>query len=142
MLLKLARQRGELYCGGARFVVVGYGNFHQAGFRDRSSVLLCYQRGRHGASARLLAADVIAYGDRGGKIPARMAPASGIDEVLRLYASFAPIFAVSPSRLVRYAFINGLPGFIIFAGCRLDRLGPNESSKPTAPFYLLPLRRR
>jgi hypothetical protein len=25
---KLARQRGDLDCGGARFVLVGYGNFH------------------------------------------------------------------------------------------------------------------
>ena len=29
VLLKLARQRGDLDCGGARFVVIGYGNFHQ-----------------------------------------------------------------------------------------------------------------
>ena len=28
-LLTLARQRGNLDCGGARFVLVGYGNFHQ-----------------------------------------------------------------------------------------------------------------
>jgi hypothetical protein len=28
-LLKLARQRGEIDCGGLRFVIVGYGNFHQ-----------------------------------------------------------------------------------------------------------------
>jgi hypothetical protein len=28
-LLKLARQRGDIDCGGARFVIVGYGNFHQ-----------------------------------------------------------------------------------------------------------------
>ncbi|MBB3314979.1 hypothetical protein FHT77_000821 [Rhizobium sp. BK181] len=28
-LLKLARQRGDLDCGGMRFVVIGYGNFHQ-----------------------------------------------------------------------------------------------------------------
>jgi len=28
-LLTLARQRGEIDCGGLRFVVVGYGNFHQ-----------------------------------------------------------------------------------------------------------------
>jgi hypothetical protein len=29
VLLTLARQRGNLDCGGAHFVVVGYGNFHQ-----------------------------------------------------------------------------------------------------------------
>jgi len=28
-LLTLARQRGNVDCGGARFVLVGYGNFHQ-----------------------------------------------------------------------------------------------------------------
>jgi hypothetical protein len=28
-LLTLARERGEIDCGGLRFVVVGYGNFHQ-----------------------------------------------------------------------------------------------------------------
>jgi hypothetical protein len=28
-LLTLARQRGNLDCGGLRFIVVGYGNFHQ-----------------------------------------------------------------------------------------------------------------
>lgn len=28
-LLTLARQRGELDCGGLRHVIVGYGNFHQ-----------------------------------------------------------------------------------------------------------------
>jgi hypothetical protein len=28
-LLTLARERGEIDCGGLRFLVVGYGNFHQ-----------------------------------------------------------------------------------------------------------------
>lgn len=28
-LLTLARQRGDLDCGGLRHVIVGYGNFHQ-----------------------------------------------------------------------------------------------------------------
>lgn len=28
-LLTLARARGDIDCGGARFIVVGYGNFHQ-----------------------------------------------------------------------------------------------------------------
>ncbi|MGE7153496.1 hypothetical protein ACQKJ1_07140 [Methylorubrum rhodesianum] len=29
ILLKLAKQRGDIDCGGARYVIVGYGNFHQ-----------------------------------------------------------------------------------------------------------------
>jgi hypothetical protein len=28
-ILTLARQRGDIDCGGLRFVIVGYGNFHQ-----------------------------------------------------------------------------------------------------------------
>lgn len=28
-LLTLAKQRGEIDCGGLRYIVVGYGNFHQ-----------------------------------------------------------------------------------------------------------------
>ena len=60
----------------------------------------------------LLAADVTVYTDGGGKVPARRAPVAGFDNVMRLFAAFASVFAVSRSRLVRYGFINGLPGFI------------------------------
>jgi RNA polymerase sigma-70 factor, ECF subfamily len=60
----------------------------------------------------LLAADVTLYADGGGKAPARKAPAAGLDNVMRLFAAFASVYAVSRSRLVRYGFINGLPGFI------------------------------
>jgi RNA polymerase sigma-70 factor (ECF subfamily) len=60
----------------------------------------------------LLAADVTLYADGGGKAPARKRPAAGLKDVMRLFAAFASIYAVSRSRLVRYGFINGLPGFI------------------------------
>ena len=60
----------------------------------------------------LLATDVIAYADGGGKKPASMEPIAGIDEVMRVHISLAQLFAESMSRMVRYAFINGLPGFV------------------------------
>jgi RNA polymerase sigma-70 factor (ECF subfamily) len=60
----------------------------------------------------LLAGDVTLYADGGGKVPARKAPAVGLNDVMRVYAGFAAVYAVSRSRLVRYGFINGLPGFI------------------------------
>jgi RNA polymerase sigma-70 factor (ECF subfamily) len=60
----------------------------------------------------LLAADVALYADGGGKAPARKEPAAGLDDVMRVYAAFASVYAASRSRLVRYGFINGLPGFI------------------------------
>jgi RNA polymerase sigma-70 factor (ECF subfamily) len=60
----------------------------------------------------LLAADVALYADGGGKRPAANRPLVGLDEVMRLHTSLAPIFANGASRIVRYGFINGLPGFV------------------------------
>jgi RNA polymerase sigma-70 factor (ECF subfamily) len=70
---------------------------------------------RHGdmtALRALLAADVTIHSDGGGKRPAATAPIVGIEDVLRLQAALAQIFARSMSRLVRYALIDGLPGFV------------------------------
>jgi RNA polymerase sigma-70 factor (ECF subfamily) len=60
----------------------------------------------------LLAADVTLYADGGGKAPARKVPAVGRDDVMRMFATFASVYAATRSRLVRYGFINGLPGFV------------------------------
>lgn len=60
----------------------------------------------------LLAADVAVYADGGGKIPAAMEPIAGFDDVLRFFTALARYFAENQSRLVRYGFINGLPGFV------------------------------
>jgi len=44
-LLTLARQRGELDCGGLRFVIVGYGNFNQVVVATREGhVSVCVDR--------------------------------------------------------------------------------------------------
>ena len=60
----------------------------------------------------LLAADVTLYADGGGKTPARRTPVAGLDNVMRLFAAFASLYAEKMSRIVRYGFINGLPGFV------------------------------
>jgi RNA polymerase sigma-70 factor (ECF subfamily) len=60
----------------------------------------------------LLAEDVTVYADGGGKVPAIAEPVAGFDDVVRLFGSLAGIFAKHMSRLVRYGFINGLPGFV------------------------------
>lgn len=60
----------------------------------------------------LLAADVTIYTDGGGKAPANREPTVGLEGVVRFFARFAPFFAATPSRLVRYGQINGLPGFV------------------------------
>jgi len=63
----------------------------------------------------LLAADVAVHADGGGRKPAATRPIVGIDEVMRFQEALAGFFAKSAksmSRLVRYGFINGLPGFV------------------------------
>ena len=60
----------------------------------------------------LLAADVTVFADGGGKVTAHGPPIAGVEDVIRLFANFASGFAANPWRLVRYGFINGLPGFV------------------------------
>ena len=60
----------------------------------------------------LLAADVTAYSDGGGKTPAAREPIIGFDSVMQVHAKLASLFAANMSQLVRYGFINGLPGFV------------------------------
>jgi hypothetical protein len=47
-LLTLARQRGNLDCGGARFVLVGYGNFQQLVIDlPDGHASVCFEHGSH-----------------------------------------------------------------------------------------------
>ena len=60
----------------------------------------------------LLAAEVTAYADGGGKTRATPEPVIGLEAVARLHQSLASLFTESMSKLLRYGFINGLPGFV------------------------------
>jgi RNA polymerase sigma-70 factor (ECF subfamily) len=60
----------------------------------------------------MLAADVVFTADGGGKRPAGPAPIVGIEAVLGLLGGLGRMFSRTPSKLVRYASINGLPGFV------------------------------
>jgi RNA polymerase sigma-70 factor (ECF subfamily) len=60
----------------------------------------------------LLASDVAFYADGGGKRPAAPHPVVGIVDVMRLQAALARLFARKASQLIRYGFVNGLPGFV------------------------------
>ena len=64
------------------------------------------------ALAGLLAADVSMHSDGGGKKPAAMKPMLGFDEVMKLHGALAEFFARNRSRFLRFAVINGLPGFV------------------------------
>jgi RNA polymerase sigma-70 factor (ECF subfamily) len=64
------------------------------------------------ALAAMLAADVSAHADGGGKRPAATQPTFGFDAVMKLHEYLAAHFRNNASKLVRAGFINGLPGFI------------------------------
>ena len=59
----------------------------------------------------LLAEDVRFHSDGGGKRPAAGRIMVGASEVMRAHAAIARL-RHGPSQLLRYAFINGLPGFV------------------------------
>lgn len=64
------------------------------------------------ALRNLLTKDVVIYTDGGGQVAAPTSPSIGLDAALKLFKALARYFARAPSHLVRYAMIDGLPGFI------------------------------
>jgi RNA polymerase sigma-70 factor (ECF subfamily) len=64
------------------------------------------------ALAALLASDVSVHSDGGGKKRAAMRPIFGIEDVMKLHGGLARLFAKNGSRFLRFAVINGLPGFV------------------------------
>ncbi|WP_053239534.1 sigma-70 family RNA polymerase sigma factor [Pleomorphomonas koreensis] len=65
-----------------------------------------------GALRALLSEDVIAVADGGGKVSSSPAPLVGLDAVLARHVEMARAFVAGPSQFVRYAVIDGLPGFV------------------------------
>ena len=68
--------------------------------------------GDMGALSAMLAADVTVHADGGGKASAAARPIVGFDEVLKLQAGLARYFEQHMSRMIRWGFVNGLPGFV------------------------------
>lgn len=60
----------------------------------------------------LLSEDVVAVADGGGKVSSSLAPLIGRDAVLARHADMARDFRAEPSQFIRYAVIDGLPGFV------------------------------
>jgi hypothetical protein len=59
-LLTLARQRGDLDCGGLRHVIVGYGNFNQVVVPARSGhVSVCVERNADAAAVARQVAELL-----------------------------------------------------------------------------------
>jgi RNA polymerase sigma-70 factor (ECF subfamily) len=102
-----SRARAHVRAGRPRYPVP-----RERGFEIAEAFFAASQDGNMQRLRALLAADVTVYADGGGKVPASTEPVAGLDNVLRLFERLASVFAESRSRLVRYGFINGLPGFV------------------------------
>lgn len=105
---KLAsRARDHLRAARSRFPVT-----KEHGLKIASAFFVASRNGDMEGLRSLLAEDVVAYADGGGRAPASQQPVVGLHDVMERHASLAREFARTASRLIRYAFIDGLPGFV------------------------------
>ncbi|AMB47480.1 sigma-70 family RNA polymerase sigma factor [Methylobacterium sp. AMS5] len=82
------------------------------GLKIAAAFFTASRNGDMSALRAMLAEDVIAYADGGGKVPATLTPLVGIEAVLGRHAEMSSDFTHFPSQLMRYAVIDGLPGFL------------------------------
>ncbi|MFC6486599.1 sigma-70 family RNA polymerase sigma factor [Nitratireductor sp. GCM10026969] len=105
---KLAsRAREHIRAARPRFVVT-----KEHGLEIAAAFYAASRNGDMGTLRSLLAEDVTACTDGGGKVPASPRPLVGLAEVMARHVQLAQEFSQSPSLLIRYAVIDGLPGFI------------------------------
>ncbi|MEI9416024.1 sigma-70 family RNA polymerase sigma factor [Mesorhizobium sp. Cs1321R2N1] len=84
----------------------------QRGFALAEAFFVASRSGDMKTFGAMLAADVSLHADGGGKRPAAIEPIFGLDAVIKAQEDLTPLFRKHGSKLVRFGFINGLPGFI------------------------------
>lgn len=102
-----SRARQNLRADKPRYTVS-----REQGLNIASAFFAASRSGDVDALGRLLADDVSFQSDGGGKRPALPRVISGAEEVSGLLGAIAKLYRKMPSKLVRYTFINGLPGFV------------------------------
>ena len=109
---KLAsRARSHIHEARPRFAIG-----KEEGLRFAEAFFTASRTGDMTALRGLLANDVVAYADGGGKVPATPEPLVGLEAVMARHVEMAVVFTEHPSNLIRYALIDGLPGFITIEG--------------------------
>ncbi|RWR28769.1 RNA polymerase sigma factor SigJ [Sinirhodobacter populi] len=109
---KLAsRAREHIRAARPRFAVS-----KEHGLEIAAAFFAASRNGDMGKLRSLLADDVTASTDGGGKVPASPRALIGVAEVMARHVQLAQEFNRSPSLLIRYAVIDGLPGFISIEG--------------------------
>jgi RNA polymerase sigma-70 factor (ECF subfamily) len=93
-----------------------FGVTKEHGLEIAAAFFAASRNGNMEALRSLLAEDATACTDGGGKVPASPRPLFGFAEVMARHVQLAQEFSRCPSLLVRYAVIDGLPGFISIEG--------------------------
>ncbi|HET8613356.1 MAG TPA: sigma-70 family RNA polymerase sigma factor [Sphingomonas sp.] len=102
-----SRARGHVRAERPRFPIE-----REHGLAIASAFFAASRQGDIAGLGAMLAEDVRFYADGGGVRPAAGRVLSGQYDVLRAHATIARMLAAHPSEIVRYGFINGLPGFV------------------------------
>lgn len=102
-----SRARAHVRAARPRFPVP-----RERGLEIAEAFFAASRNGDMQALKSMLAADVAVHSDGGGKARAALRVLTGIDDVMKLHAGLARHFAADMSQLVRYGFVNGLPGFV------------------------------
>ena len=102
-----ARARTHVRAARPRFQVE-----KQRGLELARAFFTATRSGDMKALGAMLAADVSAHADGGGKRRAAMQPIFGFDAVMKAHENLAAHFRKHGSNLVRAGFVNGLPGFV------------------------------
>jgi RNA polymerase sigma-70 factor (ECF subfamily) len=103
-----SRARGHVRASRPRFDVP-----KEKGLQIAEAFFAASRSGDMASLQALLAADVVLHADGGGKRPAAFRLIEGLRDVLGAHAALARTFQKhGVSQVVRYATINGLPGFV------------------------------
>lgn len=102
-----SRARAHIRAARPRFQIP-----KEHGLQIAAAFFAASRGGDMGQLRSLLAKDVTVYADGGGKAPAATEPIVGFENVIELHALLSRLFAENMSRILRYAFIDGLPGFV------------------------------
>ncbi|MDL2402187.1 sigma-70 family RNA polymerase sigma factor [Rhizobium mayense] len=109
---KLAsRARAHVAAARPRFAVG-----KEQGLKLATAFFTASRTGDMDALRAFLTEDVVVYADGGGKVATSLRPHIGLAAVMLLHEKLARVFSAQPSRLVHYAVIDGLPGFVTIEG--------------------------
>ncbi len=88
----------------------------EQGLKLATAFFTASRTGDMSALRALLSEDVVVYADGGGKVPTSRRPHIGLAAVMLLHEQLTHVFRTQPSQLIRYAVIDGLPGFLTIEG--------------------------